>query len=207
MLLFRVELPDRPGALGEVATALGNLGVDILTIDIVERRHSTITVVDDFLLDLPPGVMADSLVSACNAIPGVKVMWLSMFPDPGGVENDAAVIEKMMAAPGRRAEALTRSAPKVFHCRWAVLIDTKRMKTLEKTRLAPELGETEIEQLAPLNKTHRFESSDLIPQWGEVLLAIAPAPAERAIVLGRSGGPEFLDSELKRLEHLASLTG
>ena len=35
--LIRVQLPDKPGALGAVATALGGIGADILSVDVVER--------------------------------------------------------------------------------------------------------------------------------------------------------------------------
>ncbi len=35
--LLRVILPDKPGSLGAVATALGNAGADILGVDVVER--------------------------------------------------------------------------------------------------------------------------------------------------------------------------
>ena len=35
--LLRIVLPDRPGALGAVATALGAVGADILSLDVIER--------------------------------------------------------------------------------------------------------------------------------------------------------------------------
>ena len=35
--LLRVVLPDKPGSLGAVATALGNAGADILGVNVVER--------------------------------------------------------------------------------------------------------------------------------------------------------------------------
>src|ERR1700694_5573218 len=35
--LLRVQLDDRPGRLGAVAVALGSVGADILSLDVVER--------------------------------------------------------------------------------------------------------------------------------------------------------------------------
>ena len=35
--LLRVELLDRPGSLGALAVALGSVGGDILSLDVVER--------------------------------------------------------------------------------------------------------------------------------------------------------------------------
>ena len=35
--LLRLVVPDRPGALGAVATALGTAGIDIVSLDVLER--------------------------------------------------------------------------------------------------------------------------------------------------------------------------
>ena len=47
--LLRVELPDVPGSLGALATALGTAGADIEAIEIVEHRAGGVAV-DDVLL-------------------------------------------------------------------------------------------------------------------------------------------------------------
>ncbi|HEV2930725.1 MAG TPA: ACT domain-containing protein, partial [Propionibacteriaceae bacterium] len=49
--MMRVSLPDRPGSLGSVATAMGGVGADINAVEIVEKGDGT--VVDDFIVDLP----------------------------------------------------------------------------------------------------------------------------------------------------------
>ena len=69
--LLRVELPDVPGSLGRVATAIGEAGGDIEAIEIVEHRPDG-TAVDDVLLETAPGAMPDSIVSACNQLDGVR---------------------------------------------------------------------------------------------------------------------------------------
>jgi hypothetical protein len=73
MLLLRVELPNVPGSLGRLATAIGQAGGDIEAIEIVEKRYDG-TAVDDVLLDTVGGAMPDSIVSACNALDGVQVL-------------------------------------------------------------------------------------------------------------------------------------
>ena len=62
--LLRVELPDVPGSLGRVASAIGVAGGDIEAIEIVEKRHDG-TAVDDVLLEMHGSSMPDSIVSAC----------------------------------------------------------------------------------------------------------------------------------------------
>ena len=64
--LLRVLLPDRPGMLGAVATALGETGADILSVDVVERAAGV--AVDDLIVELAPGKLADSLVTAASAL-------------------------------------------------------------------------------------------------------------------------------------------
>jgi hypothetical protein len=35
--LLRLVVPDKPGILGAVATALGDAGIDIVSVDVLER--------------------------------------------------------------------------------------------------------------------------------------------------------------------------
>ena len=39
--LIRVHLPDRPGALGAVASRIGSVGGDVISIDILQRQSGT----------------------------------------------------------------------------------------------------------------------------------------------------------------------
>ena len=49
--LLRLVVPDRPGTLGAVATALGSAGADIASLDVLERGDGF--AVDDVVVDLP----------------------------------------------------------------------------------------------------------------------------------------------------------
>src|SRR6187200_3139819 len=69
--LLRFQLEDRPGSLGSLAVALGSVGADILSLDVVER--GTGYAVDDLVVDLPPGAMPDLLIPAAEQIKGVYV--------------------------------------------------------------------------------------------------------------------------------------
>ena len=56
-MFFASVLPDRPGTLGAVATALGEVGADILAMDVVERSPDQ--AVDDIVVALPNGRQPD----------------------------------------------------------------------------------------------------------------------------------------------------
>ena len=64
--LLRVELPDVPGSLGRVASAIGEAGGDIEAIEIVEKP-ATAPRSTTCCSRSPPGAMPDSIVSACNS--------------------------------------------------------------------------------------------------------------------------------------------
>lgn len=66
--------------LGAVATALGRAGADILSLDVVERGPDG--AVDDLLVTLPPGGLADTLITTAQSVPGVVVE--SLRPYYGG---------------------------------------------------------------------------------------------------------------------------
>ena len=66
--MLRVQLEDRPGSLGSLAVALGSVGADILSLDVVERGAGY--AIDDLIVDLPPGAMPDMLITAAENLSG-----------------------------------------------------------------------------------------------------------------------------------------
>lgn len=119
--LLRVSLPDRPGSLGQLASALGTVGADIEAIEVVERRLDG-TAVDDVLVGLPAGALPDSLVSACRSVPGVAVDWISRFAAGGGLFPDLEAVEVMTQEPSSAAARLVDVLPTVFRADWAALV-------------------------------------------------------------------------------------
>lgn len=204
VFLMRVALPDRPGSLGAVASAMGTVHADINAVEIVEKYEGY--AVDDFMLDLPSGVQPDSLITVCTRIPGVEVLWLSHYPEQWGLQADVDVLNQMTEYPERAEQILTQEAPEVFRVTWAALVDRERHEVAMHTDLAPELDGDGIDRLGDLTETRSVELPDgWLTGWGETLIAVAPFRSGRSIVLGRRGGPEFLKSELARLRHLAAL--
>jgi len=51
--VIRLWLADRPGSLGEIATKIGELGGDLVDIDIFERDG--VRAVDELTVELPAG--------------------------------------------------------------------------------------------------------------------------------------------------------
>lgn len=206
MLLLRVQLPDRPGSLGAVATALGSVGADIHAVEIIDRGPDY--AVDDFMLSLPQAVLPENLLSACSQVEGVKVLWVSRYHSDWGVESDIATLNRMASEPERAGQILTEESPIVFHSTWAVLVDVTAGKVIARSTMAPEIDGADLAVFGTLETTYAAELEEgWQPGWGDTIIAAAPLPGGRAIVIGRNGGPAYLPVELVRLQHLATLAG
>ncbi|MFT3873384.1 MAG: amino acid-binding protein [Nocardioides sp.] len=194
--LLRVELPDVPGSLGRVASAIGAGGGDIEAIEIVEHRPDG-TAVDDVMLELAAGVMPDSVVSACNAVEGVRVVWISRYAAGGNLLLDLEVVEELTVHREQALDRLAGMLPVAFRVDWAARVrhTADGAVAVSATEAAP----TEL-PWADLKQAERLPPVDDV-----TLLCGAPLLDDEIVVLGRSGGPEFLDSELARLGHLAGL--
>ena len=69
--LVRVELPDRPGALGAVASRIGSVRADVRAVEIVERRQGS--AVDEFVVELADESRLSLLLSEIAEVDGVSV--------------------------------------------------------------------------------------------------------------------------------------
>ncbi|CPZ79010.1 amino acid-binding ACT [Mycobacteroides abscessus] len=119
--LLRLQLADRPGSLGSVAVALGTVGADILSLDVVERGPGY--AIDDLVIDLPPGSMPDSLITAAEALNGVHVH--SIRPHTGLLEahRELELIDRVAAAAASaRLEVLAQEAPHVLRANWCTVV-------------------------------------------------------------------------------------
>ncbi len=69
--VIRISLPDRPGALGLVASRIGAVGGDIVAINILERDDGH--AVDEFVVEIG-GQLIDLLQNEIHEVDGVSVL-------------------------------------------------------------------------------------------------------------------------------------
>jgi len=202
VLLLRVWLPNRPGALGAVASALGAIGADINLVEIVEKRGDM--EVDEFILDLPPGQTLPSLVAACDGLPGVQVQWVRNYPRGGGIDLDVELYRRMAADSSRSGEILVAAAPLVFRAQWSLLLQVSSTPQVAfGSPGAPDLGPEIAQRFEPFDTIHRVAlEPGWLPGWEAHHAVVAPMSEHQAVVIGRRGEPPFFPSELARLAHL-----
>jgi hypothetical protein len=214
--LLRLVLPDRPGVLGAVATALGETGADIVSLDVLERGNGV--AVDDLVVDLPRDRLPDSLITAAQQVPDVQVESIRPFAGSLSTQRELELLEELVRAPeGTTGKLLAVELPRAFHSGWAVLLAGSapdRCAVLAASDAAPSFEGVRLPWM-PLTAPRLLPSEeDWLPErWRSMaieMMAVPFGPAPEApdgtvIVLGRSGGPAFRRSELLRLVHLAGI--
>jgi hypothetical protein len=145
--------------------------------------------------------MPDSIVSACNAIEGVNVAWISLYAAGGNLFLDLEAVEALTENPAVALDRLIDVLPLTFRADWASRVERVHGVGTHTEGAPTEFPFLEIERACRLELT----SDDDEAEPDDVLYAAARIDANEIVVIGRRGGPEFLESEVARLGHLVSL--
>ena len=207
--LLRLVVPDKPGVLGAVATALGESGVDIVSLDVLERGQGV--AVDDIVVDLPRDRLPDSLITAAQSVPGVTVESIRPFAGPLDTHRELELLDELArAGEAASAKLLAAELPRVFHSGWAVVLESADPWVVAAASdAAPAFEGLELPWM-PLHGPRLLPSEgDWLPaRWRDMAIEMMAAPYGGpgcAVVLGRSGGPPYRRSELMRLAHLTGI--
>lgn len=207
--LIRIQLPDRPGALGAVATALGKAGVDILSLDVVERRSGV--AIDDLVVELPSGRLPDVLITAAESVEGVEVDAVRPWAGVLDTHRELELVEDIAANPTCGLQTFTDGIPKIIRAGWAVILSVSdgQPHRITASFAAPETIAADLPWW-PLHRATILDNEDSwVPlPWRELGTELAATPlggTQRTLLIGRPGGPTFRAAELARLQHLAGI--
>lgn len=123
--VVRVWVPDRPGALGAVASRIGAVRGDLVGIDILERGGGR--AIDELIVELPADSLVDLLVAEVSEVDGVDVEDVRRAPDALGdprldaLETAAALVTQQALQP--LLASLVRASLRDFQSDWACAID------------------------------------------------------------------------------------
>ena len=208
--LLRLVVPDRPGTLGAVATALGTAGIDIVSVDVLERGNGA--AVDDIVVDLPPDRVADSLITAVTTVPGVRVESLRPYAGPLDTHRELVLLEALARAGSGTDKLLAAELPRVFHSGWATVLAPDGAgggTVLAASDAAPAFDGVRLPWLPLTSPLLLPSEGGWVPErWQELAVEMMASPlddAGTAVVVGRSGGPAFRRSELLRFAHLTGI--
>lgn len=122
-LLVRVWLPDRPGALGLVASRIGAVGGDIVGIDVLERGADV--AVDEFAVRLEDYGLVELLVREIEQVDGAsveEVRVVDTFPDPRLDALESAAVLCEAESVGDLHETLLGHTRREFLADWTALV-------------------------------------------------------------------------------------
>lgn len=217
--LVRVILPDTPGSLGELAEAFGVVEANIQSVDIVETRRidGNPMVTDDIVVELPTGAMVDSLITAAASLGGVEID--SIRPYSGRVDRReqiqmlARVATQVRDVP-KAMDELVSVMPQALTSSWAVVLRATDdgMVRIAASQAAPgdDGSQPQIEDVTDA-RVLLPETDAWVPEkWWLLDSALAITPLKGTdlyMIVGRTGGPDFLASEVSHIGDLGTIVG
>jgi hypothetical protein len=199
-VLVRVWLPDRPGALGLVASRIGAVEGDIVGIDVLEQGDGV--AVDEFAVLLRHSVSLDLLVREILEVDGTKVeevRTIEHFPDPrlDALESASSLCSATTAA--ELQQVLVGHIRDEFLADWSVLVRDGAVLT---TAGEPTMEPSMIEALVT-----GFAASPRVADGttGPDDLALAALPDHGATLLVSREGRAYRRRERAQLMALASI--
>lgn len=183
--VVRVWLPDRPGALGQVASRIGAVRGDVVGIDILERGGGR--AVDDLVVTLPADSVVDLLVAEICQVDGVAVEDVrhvaSDRPEPGvlALEVAARLVE---AEPDKRLDMLCHEMIDLVDGEWAVAFVVSEGKVAVTIGSPPDPA-----WLAAFLAGSSHLAGDLIAGAPGDLAWVRLTNHDLAVAVGRAGRP------------------
>lgn len=184
-LVVRVWLPDRPGALGQVASRIGAVHGDVTAIDILERGGGR--VIDELLVALPETVSLELLAKEIGAVDGVAVEHVRVVGDDRPDSTTAVLQLAALVAETERARRLATLVTGLLHAvdaDWAVAV--RDYQLVEQRGAPPDLGgllafldgSEHLDPACPATNTPGDVMWARLPSAG---LTIATGRADRAV--------------------------
>jgi len=137
--VVRVWVPDRPGALGAVASRIGAVRGDLVGIDILERGAGR--AIDELAVDLPDADLVPLLIREIGEVDGVDVEdvrpAVDFLADPrlDALETAAALVEQLDVASLLRE--LAQRSVRDFEADWSAVVDLDSPSTVASVGPVP----------------------------------------------------------------------
>jgi len=200
--VVRVWLPDRPGALGAVASRIGAVRGDLTGIEILERGAGR--AIDELIVALPDETLVDLMVAEVSQVDGVAVEdvrpVVESVRDPrlDALETAAVLVEQTSVES--LLSVLAGHAHQDFEAVWCAVVDTEGSVPVVAVGSPPPtawLGAF----VAGSRTSIRVAAGECGPD--DVAWAALPT-ADLSLVMGRAGRP-FRARERRQLAALARI--
>ena len=182
--VVRVWIPDRPGALGQVASRIGAVRGDVVGIEILERGGGR--AIDEVVVELPDASLVEALIREVNEVEGVDVEEVRAVEgghiDPWLDALDTASQLVGVGSADELLEALVDHAYRGIGASWAAVVDLEAANVRACRGAVPPHS-----WLSAFLDGSRHSARQVSP-FAPRDVTWAPLPAARvALVLGRDG--------------------
>jgi len=203
--VVRLWLPDRPGALGAVASRIGAVRGDVIGIDILETGNGQ--AVDELVVRLPQKQLVTLLVQEIEQVDGVQVEFVRAVADsvhdPRLDGLEMAAVLAGAATTEALLEALCDHGGRTLGAEWVSVLDLATTVVHRSSGTAPAgpwlaafVAGSRAAAAANDNPSDAGVPDDV---------AWAPLPGARlAMVLGRTGTP-FRSRERRQVAAMARI--
>ena len=183
--ILRVWMPDRPGALGALASRIGAVGGDVTGIDILERGAGR--AIDELVVELPDDAPVELLVTEIHQVDGVDIESLrpaaEALHDPRVDALETAALLVGAPTPSAAIEELCVHGVRTVGAHWGVVLDLANGSIISEVGDCPSAAWIAA-FVAGSQSSARVSDGDAGPS--DVVWAPLPA-AGRALVMGRNG--------------------
>jgi len=204
----RFSVPDRPGSLGKVTSAIGAVGADIVEIDVLESESGR--ALDDVFVRVRDLEHLDRVRDRLNGMPAVTVTGLQYPAPPVTGHADLELIDQVLSRPERGLQTLVDGAPHAFGADWGALVEygpdaAAVISVLTISVHCPGPDKVVITSPLRLASIRMTPPGSDTPYSGAALVPIGSGPL--ALVLVRAQGLEFHRSELWRVGQVGQIVG
>jgi hypothetical protein len=185
--VVRVWMPDRPGALGQVASRIGAVKGDVVGIDILERGAGR--AIDELVVQLPDASLLPLLLAEISAVDGVDVEDVrpaaESLRDPRLAALETAAMLVGASSVADLLSLLVQHAMHDFNAEWAGVVDLEVPSVRVGAGPVPPAA-----WLEAFVEGSRSSARVAAHETGPAEVAWAPLPSARlSLVLGRTGRP------------------
>lgn len=204
---LRIVVPDRPGSLGAVASAIGAAGADVDMVDVLASEYGRAT--DDVRVRVSNGAHLERLVASLDALGGVTVTAVTAPVSPDTVQGELELIRTVVQSPS--IQILADQAAGSLGMEWAAtcrVTDPATSTVAASSVGGPAVG-TVIEhpvRLGMLPKDHDLPHPRKSEDTSSAVALVPLRDGEWSMVLAR-GGVDFHSSEIHRLGELGKILG
>ncbi len=200
---IRIRVPDRPGALGRVASAIGTASGDIAAVDVLQSEAGQ--ALDDVVVRVRDAAHLQRVLDALLRVPGIGIDGVHSPEPPAAGHADLQLVAQMLARPARALQTLVDGAPAALGVDWAALV--------EDPGDGPVGAAVSVSTGAPCDLQAvggAYRLRPLVLELPGATHQAALVPLEGCplgLLVGRRGGLAVHTSELWRLAQLASAVG